>query len=754
MLYLEGRIAILEIKIEGRLVKEEDMGESNIFEDLGNFRNFINFKEKEKDKKAENKEPVKLKPSERLLQDIRNNGFDLSQMEGILKTKGNQLIISCAGSGKTTALTFKILYDLKTGWATKVIDVNGSLVRVPEKIWVCTFLRTGAEELQVSLKRWQSKLHCVDASAAMSFSTLHAEFKRALTQAGKAIVLINDSDNTKLLKEVVNGYTLTNAKGKNFTSEDYENLKSALTYTRNRLDKKRYELELYDELKLTPTIIDAILFEWSGKRRNKGVYDFEDLQEVIYTECYVNKNEELIKFISNRYNFIYIDEFQDISQIQYEVLKIYAMGCKQINAIGDDDQTIYSWRGSDNNIILRDFKEDFDPVINKLSVNFRSPSNIINAIKPSILCNVNRFDKDLQSSREGGKVRCIQSVSYTSMLSSMCEQIEEDISNRRSVAVLCRVNSDGLLPALLFDKMGNFSFSISGDGMTLDSYMGRMVLNIVKLFTENSSPAVSSSLKQLTWDSGVNYLINAFKSTKGLSIWNIDSKDLYYSCPQIADRIMSWRNVAESRSIKEAILYVLQDYRVNVFAKDTKFNTLVKSIIQSVETLFDYLDYDCAEDYLFELEDINERLKARKKKSGVNVRIATVHEFKGKEADSVYVWNDSKEVFPVKGSDGEMSLLEEERRIHYIACTRAREISTLVYKKGSPGMFVSEMDLDGAEVIKTGGDTLKGSIVSSLEEDRNLKRFGIIATSKEEAMNSFSYEDYTGNEFWGEYDGV
>ena len=119
---------------------------------------------------------------------------------------------------------------------------------------------------------------------------------------------------------------------------------------------------------------------------------------------------------------------------------------------------------------------------------------------------------------------------------------------------------------------------------------------------------------------------------------------------------------------------------------------------------------DNVEDFLEELDSINERLKARKKKfNGSKVRIATVHEFKGKEADSVYVWNDSVDIFPHKDCDLEdEEELEEERRVHYIACTRARKINTILYVKNKPGMFLQEMDLSNAENIskveKVGGD--------------------------------------------------
>ena len=451
------------------------MGDT-VFDELMNYRNSsVGANTKEEPKK-------KIKPSEQLLIDIKNEGFDLSQMEAVLKTRGNQLVISCAGSGKTTVMVFKIIYDLKTGYATRVMETNGNSVRIPEKIWVSTFLKSGAEELKFALRKWQGRLHCPDTSSAIQFSTLHAEFKRALTAMGISTNIVSAKDNSNYLKEAVKPYQLINGNGNHLNAEDYRNLEGALTYTRGRLDYTRYIHDEYTDLNIGETIIDAILRDWKAFRIKNGVCDFEDLQERLYYECYERNNQEVIDFLSKRYNFIYVDEFQDTSQIQYKLLQIYSIGCKQVMVVGDDDQTIYSWRGSDNKIITQDFIEDFSPVKNMLSVNFRCPSNILNAIKPCIKNNSTRFDKELTSFSEGGKVRYLPAGSYSKMVSSLSDLIYEDAKNNKSVVILCRVNSDGLMPALILDKLGNFSFSISGDGMTLDSYIGRTVLSIVKLF--------------------------------------------------------------------------------------------------------------------------------------------------------------------------------------------------------------------------------------------------------------------------------
>lgn len=705
------------------------------YDDNSIWDNLMNFSRNGRDEELK-----KLKPSDRLLAEIKSYGFDMSQLIDVLKCKGNQLTISCAGSGKTTSLVFKVIYDIKTNQATKISTVNGNQIRVLDKIWVCTFLRSGADELQVSLRKWQRRLHCVDTSSAIQFSTLHAEFKRALNAMGVETNIISAKKNSSLLKDVVSRYALKNQDGRDLNAENMRDLEGALTYTRNRLDEKRYENDTYQELNIGAIIIDSILIEWKHARKQLGMCDFEDLQEMLYEECCVKNNEKVINFLSKRYNLIYIDEFQDTSQIQYELIKVYGSCAKQVMAIGDDDQTIYSWRGSCNDIIRNRFEQDFMPVRTNLSINFRCPENILEAIKPSIQNNKERFDKNLVSYKKGGEVRLGVFPNYARMVNKLGDLIYQDVKDNMSVAVLCRVNSDGLMPALIFDKLNLFSFSISGEGMTLDSYIGRTVLSIIRLMTDKSTQAVKNALNLLTYDSySINNLMKVCKTNK-LSIWTINARDLQYSCPSIASLVLDWREYRETNGEIPTLQKILEDYRLKVFNKDNQFNEVVRSVIMSVEALLTYFDYSYADEFLMELEDINERLKGRKDAKKAQIRIATVHEFKGKEADSVYVWNASRHVFPYRSAEDSEEEMEEERRIFYIANTRARKRSSIMTIKGRESMFLSEMNLEGAEDLCE-DDTISGSFINKTDEvlktEANLRKFEEVGVTSDSEENEF-----------------
>ena len=337
---------------------------------------------------------------------------------------------------------------------------------------------------------------------------------------------------------------------------------------------------------------------------------------------------------------------------------------------------------------------------------------------------------------------------YRQMALALSDMVLEDVKKGLSVAILCRVNSDGLLPALFFDKLNKFSFSISGAGMSLESYMGRLAISIVKLFTEKSTPNVKRALEQLCWNSyGINGLINTFKANRNMDIWNIGEEDLRYSCPEIAETVLNWRYMRESMGDTAALKVVLEQYRTQVFSSDNSFNEVMRSVLLSFESFLDFYSYDDVEDFLEDLSDINERLLARQKKSKVKVRIATVHEFKGKEADSVYIWNDSSDVFPHKSNKDSYIALEEERRVHYIACTRAKEVSTIMYLRGKQGDFVKEMDLSDAVELK---GELKGlvkkAVQRSMEETEGLKRFEqVVSADTNDFEQDGTYSPDTGN---------
>lgn len=660
-----------------------------------------------------------------------------TELANVLLADGDQLIDSGAGSGKTTALVFKIIKDIVTGESKKPLVLpNGNTISTVKNIFVGTFLKTGAEELKDNLASWQRKLGYVDTSDNIHFGTLHAEFKRALNSMGVSTKIAKDGELKKYIKRAVDKMGVTRS-GSVLTNEDYYIIEGIITYYRGRLDAKRYEHPSCADYTLMPIVLDKIVLDFAIQKQQDDVMDFEDLQELLYKFLYTTPNKAVQEFISNRYDFIYLDEFQDTSQIQYAILKTYARGRLKINktrtddgsllytgeersgkfvVIGDDDQSIYGWRGSDVNIICKDFPLDFEPVISQLNINYRCPSNILNPVIPSITLNTNRYQKNLQSAVMGGDFSVQYSRSISGMIDLLLKNIEQDVQNGNSVAVICRTNFDGMIPAFMLEVSHKYDFSISSENMTLNSPLPKRLLAVTSLFTERTTFAVHNSLSLVTprfVQYKVKELVQAIRNTDSfstrLSVWTIPESDIEHSCPEIINFIIGVKSIVIDANGKldkaqeiNGLIYVYSYLKENIFNADSAYAQSARAYIEALLYLLRSKDFDSVNEFVNEVELYNERLTARIRRKA-KISIATVHEFKGKERDCVYVWNDSEGVFPNTKTDvTNISQLEEERRVHYIACTRAKKKCMLMVLHGKDGMFLKEMSIKPEEKVLSG----------------------------------------------------
>lgn len=634
----------------------------------------------------------------------------------------------------TTALTFKIMYDIVTGEAMTLKQIeSGLLVRVVNKMWVCTFLRSGAEELQASLTKWQRKLGYSQTADQINFSTMDAEFKRCINAMGVATNIGDAGKLHSLFCKAVDSCNVSRSGGYPLTKEDYQILSGILVYYRGRLDNQRYNHPSMKDYDLTPTILDLIAKQFANLRATNGIMDFEEIMELLYKYLYVEPNPAVQDFVANRYNYIYIDEFQDTSQMAYAILKFYARGKLWLNrfggdvkvvseggtvvdglytaketigkivVVGDPSQCIYSFRGSDSKILIHDFDEDFKPCLSRLSVNWRCPANILNPVVSSIHCNQDSAIQDIRAAREGGEFFAYAFPSYKSMIAQLKNDMTKDMEDDMRVAVLCRTNFDGLIPAFVLAEDGRFDFSISGENMTLSSPLPRKIIGVTSLFTERSTPAVKTTLeffasRQDKW--GVKQLIDTLKMNN-MSIWQIPIEDIRYSCPSLEKFVTSVKKVFYTDGSRdkakelEALRTVYYMMIVDVFAGDSAYCESARAYIETLLYVIENNDFQSVYEFLEEIELLNDKLSGRIKKKSAPIQIATVHEYKGKECDSVYVWNDSDGTFPSSKCDvNNEDQLNEERRVHYIACTRAKKREHIYSIQIKKGRFAKEMSCD------------------------------------------------------------
>ncbi len=310
------------------------------------------------------------------------------QHDAVTHEKGPLLIFAGAGSGKTRVLTHRIAYLIKKQLAT------------PSQIMAVTFTNKAANEMRLRIGRLLA-----GNVRDMRVGTFHALCARFLREHGTSIgvpdnfVIFDSDDQTTLVKQCLASleidpkqlkpstvlHYISSAKNELITPENYK------PGTRNPAEQRIGRLYTLYQQKL---------------EENHGV-DFDDL--IMKTVELFRKDKELLAELQEQFRFVFVDEYQDINKAQYELINLVAKKYKNICVVGDDDQSIYSWRGADSGLLLR-FEKDYpDARVVKLEQNYRSPQTILDAAYHVIKKNEDRKEKRLWTEREGGsRIKCFQ----------------------------------------------------------------------------------------------------------------------------------------------------------------------------------------------------------------------------------------------------------------------------------------------------------------------------------------------------------
>lgn len=703
-------------------------------------------------------EKKKMSPVDKLYERIEGIGINMEELKGILDCSDNQLILSGAGSGKTTALILKLIKGLVSGEYMKTVEIRTidgvKRVQVPKKILVSTFLKTGAEELKASFGKMCKKLGISGLSAEdITFSTLHAEFYAALKEMGVAVDI--EPSNQKILKTVLKKYNIKNrmSYSRKLTMDEIKDCECIVAYARNRLDRKRFEHPLMSEYGIDSIMLPVILEDMKNLRRATGKMDFEDLQELLYE--YAGKNENISNFLSQRYDIILLDEFQDTAQIQYEVLKHYIKGCETVIAIGDDDQTIYSWRGSDVDIINRRFEEDFKPTVKQLTVNYRCAKNILNPVVKSIEKNKMRHEKELKGYHDGGTVI----VDGSKSVDKIIKDIKEDIGKGYSVGILSRTNFDLLLPAILLELDGDVDFTMN-KSISMNTRVCQQVFGVLDLVTKRYTPEFEEHLALFTsvyTRREAKTLADIIKVNKEYNIFNLPMRDIECSTPNMANVIKGLRDAERRLGKIEAYLYLVKVLKNDVYTGETPYAQKARDLCDFTINLIRNSEM-CKDMDIGEISELitivlPEKLRKRTNyNSKSSVKITTVHEAKGKEWDSVYIWNDNDGVFPASVGKRDLTAeeFEEERRVHYIAWTRAKKKLTIFTDITTMSPFLAECEVrDNIVMSEDGADGEDNQSVEKIAQFAGKKRVvsyedvkGIVSKTVNKIMNdttNFAY---------------
>lgn len=631
---------------------------------------------------------------------LEDMGMNLNELRPILDCDDTMLALAGAGAGKTTMLNLYLIKNLISGKMMKTRRIQtvygDTLVQMPANILISTFLRSGAQELQESFRTWCLKLGLSGIDhTTINFRTIDAEVYSALKDMGVRVEILEDE--ISLIRQVMRDLNIrsNNSTTRSASIDEVTDVAQIISYARNRLDDKRFDQPLMQEYNIDALMLSLMLENYQKLRRLSGKQDFADLSEMLLEAVMLNPNVK--QFIENRYDFVLVDEFQDTSQLQYELLKVYFGGAERILAVGDDDQTIYSWRGSDINIITTRFEEDYKPVIKQLTTNYRCGANILNPIIPSIEKNSNRHPKRLRAHREGGEVNVVMNGDVNHLF----ESIKTDLLEKRSVGVVARVNADLLIPAMILELDGNVNFSIS-KSVTMNNRMGKQVFGVIELLTKRYTESFEEQLRiflpRKFWYEAEK-VSNVLMANRSYTLYNLPLEDLEKSVPNLYP-FLEGLFTASKVSPVEGYTYILSYMAQYVFTGDSLYAKKAKDLVYFVKRLIEehnILKGKSIHEIEMLFKDIlPDKLSNRARYAGkADVKLTTVHDAKGKEWDSVYIWNNVDGAFPnvVGGRDLTDDEYEEERRVHYIAWTRAKNKLTVYTDPLRMGDFLKECDM-------------------------------------------------------------
>lgn len=586
------------------------------------------------------------------------------QREAVLYNNGPLLIIAGAGAGKTKTLTTKIAYLIEESITT------------PYNILAITFTNKAAKEMKDRLG-----ILIGDLAKKVQVSTFHSFGLKLLKENynllgyDRNFVIMDSDDSLTVVKKIIKdlGYDpkIYNPKAiRNKISSCKNEMISAKAY-------ERFAVSDYEQ------VVHKVYEKYEQKLRQNNSVDFDDL--LLLPIQLFRENPDTLKKYQDLYQYILIDEYQDTNQAQYILTKMISEKNRRITCVGDDSQSIYSFRGANYKNILN-FEKDYpDAKIILLEQNYRSTSTILDAANQVIKNNTQRKDKKLWTDRGvGEKIKYYRAYNERDEAQYVIRKIKELINKGveyKDIAILYRTNAQSrvveeemLKENLPYRVIGSFYFYSRKEIKDLIAYL-RLIHNSkdnISLLRVINTPKRGIGLKTIE-----NLTTKA--DLEGISIYEAinSGKELEFK-----KTIEKLKEISKDLTLTELIDKVLDASGLKkeleseqTLEAEVRLENLeeFKSITKSFEEKEGLISL---EDFLLEISLISD---VEEYKDDPNrISLMTVHSVKGLEFDHVFVIGMEEGLFPHMNSLMENIALEEERRLCYVAITRAKDDLHLV----------------------------------------------------------------------------
>lgn len=628
------------------------------------------------------------------------------QKEAVLSTEGPSMIIAGAGSGKTRVLTYRIAHLIKKG-----VD--------PFNILSLTFTNKAAREMRTRIEKVVGN----DAKN-LWMGTFHSVFARILRSEATKIgyesnFTIYDSEDSKtLIKQILKELYLDDKIYKpsmvlSRISAAKNRLMSAQDYLNNPT------IQADDAGSMRPDL-GKIFMIYQKRCFKAGAMDFDDL--LFNTNVLFRDHLDVLNKYQNKFKYVMVDEFQDTNLSQYLITRKLAARNQNICVVGDDAQSIYAFRGADIQNILN-FEKDYpDLKIIKLEQNYRSTQTIVNAANCVINNNKAQLRKSVwTSNEEGNLIEVIRAGTDneegTLVATSIFEEKMQHHLRNSDFAILYRTNSQSraMEEAL---RRRNISYKVIGG---VSFYQRKEIKDILSYFKYSLNQNDEQALRRIInypkrgiGDSTVTKLLG-FAEDQGVGLWEIITHvesliagRAVAAIQSFAEQITSFISIAQSKDAYEAAMEIAKGSGV---MKDLYEDKTVEGLsrFENVQELLnaikEFVDNPEIEDKSLGafLQDVALLTDADDKdKDEDKVVMMSIHQAKGLEFSHVYIVGMEEDLFPSQMMLSSRADLEEERRLFYVALTRAEKKLTLTYaetryrfgrlKGCEPSRFLSELD--------------------------------------------------------------
>lgn len=596
-----------------------------------------------------------------------------SQNKAVRHDTGPALVLAGPGSGKTRVITERVRYL-----------ISKCKVR-PEHILVVTFTKAAAIEMK---ERYISSY----GNAGVWFGTFHSIFFLILRSAYgySASDIIKEDEKRKVISDAFGHFDFDNDSEKDIITD----IINEISFVKS----KRYDIDSYYSLKCPAEQFQYIYRQYDKYLRKKRKIDFDDM--LVYTYELFAARKDILAGWQNRFRYILVDEFQDINSIQYDIVKMLAEPENNLFAVGDDDQSIYGFRGSDPSFMQKYTTDYRDAKKIILDVNYRCSGNIMNSAARLIKHNDVRLDKNIVPYKDAGYAVDIKGFETPAdeyrEVYKLVDRYINDGAGYNDIAVLYRTN---MQPQPLISKFLEYNIPVKmkeGAPNIYDHFIAKDMFAYIKLALGYKD--MKDFLRIM--NKPKRYLS---RDAVGMSEFDYDRiAAVYEDKPWMIDRIYQMQQDISDISAMNPLKGLRFIEKVIGYSDYLKEYAEYRNIpYENLSEVFEQLctlasDYGKYTDWMDSVDEYVKWQNKGKTETVSGVNMMTLHGSKGLEFDNVIIIDVNEDIIPHKMSTADEQL-EEERRMLYVGMTRAKKRLHLFYSKNRynhpcmPSRFINEL---------------------------------------------------------------